>query len=220
MAREAAIKAQVRSEAAAAPPGLTSVEARRRLGEFGANTVTEEATPRWRAFLAKFWGPVPWMLEAAIVLQLGLGQYIEATVVGALFLFNATLGVIQEGRAGAALAALKKRLAPTALVHRDGEWVRVPAAEIVPGDARRLPLGAIAALPSAERLRLAPDTDPATTLIALVRLVRGEKAQSESGVPTHRPIAPARRRHRASARSPASFIAAARSRWLSRAGRC
>lgn len=78
MAREAAIKAQVRSEAAAAPPGLTSVEARRRLGEFGANTVTEEATPRWRAFLAKFWGPVPWMLEAAIVLQLGLGQYIEA----------------------------------------------------------------------------------------------------------------------------------------------
>jgi hypothetical protein len=220
MAREAAIKAQVRSEAAAAPPGLTSVEARRRLGEFGANTVTEEATPRWRAFLAKFWGPVPWMLEAAIVLQLGLGQYIEATVVGALLLFNATLGVIQEGRAGAALAALKKRLAPTALVRRDGEWVRVPAAEIVPGDAIRLPLGAIAALPSAERLGLAPDTDPATTLIALVRLVRGEKAQSESGVPTHRPIAPARRRHRASARSPASFIAAARSRWPSRAGRC
>jgi hypothetical protein len=90
----------------------------------------------------------------------------------------------------------------------------------VPGDAVRLPLGAIAALPSAERLGLAPDTDPATTLIALVRLVRGEKAQSESGVPTHRPIAPARRRHRASARSPASFIAAARSRWPSRAGRC
>jgi H+-transporting ATPase len=143
MAREAVINVQARSEAAAEPIGLTSVEARRRLGEFGANTVAEEATPRWRAFLVKFWGPVPWMLEAAIILQFGLGQYVEATVVGALLLFNATLGFIQEGRAGAALAALKERLAPTALVRRDSEWVRLPAAEIVPGDAIRLPLGAL-----------------------------------------------------------------------------
>jgi H+-transporting ATPase len=82
------------------------------------------------------------MLEAALLLQLGLGEYIEAAVIGALLLFNATLGFIQEGRAGAALAALKKRLAPTALVRRDGEWVRRPAAELVPGDAIRLPLGA------------------------------------------------------------------------------
>jgi H+-transporting ATPase len=123
--------------------GLTSAEARRRLSEFGPNAVTEEAPPRWRTFLAKFWAPVPWMLEAAIVLQLGLGQYVEAAVVGTLLLFNATLGFIQEGRAGAALAALKTRLAPTALVRRDGEWVRLPAAELVPGDAIRLPLGAL-----------------------------------------------------------------------------
>jgi H+-transporting ATPase len=83
------------------------------------------------------------MLEAATVLQLGLGQYVEAAVIGALLLFNATLGFIQEGRAGAALAALKKRLAPIALVCRDGEWIRRPAAELVPGDAIRLPLGAL-----------------------------------------------------------------------------
>ena len=50
---------------------------------------------------------------------------------------------VQEGRASAALAALKKRLAPTALVRRDGEWVRLPASELVPGDAIRLPLGAL-----------------------------------------------------------------------------
>jgi len=142
MARKTASDAPVFS-AAAVPLGLTGTEARRRLGEYGPNTVSEEAPSRWRLFLAKFWGPVPWMLEAAILIQLGLGEYVEAAVVGALLLFNATLGFVQEGRAGAALLALKQRLAPTALVRRDGEWVRRPAAELVPGDAIRLPLGAV-----------------------------------------------------------------------------
>jgi H+-transporting ATPase len=131
------------SDVSAIPIGLSGAEARRRLGEFGPNAVSEEAPPRWRVFLAKFWGPIPWMLEAAILLQLGLGEYVEAAVVGGLLLFNATLGFVQEGRAGAALAALKKRLAPTALVRRDGEWVRLPASELVPGDVIRLPLGAL-----------------------------------------------------------------------------
>ena len=63
------------------------------------------------------------MLEAAIALQIGLGEFIEAALIGGLLLFNATLGFLQEGRAGAALAALRKRLAPTAVVRRDGEWV-------------------------------------------------------------------------------------------------
>lgn len=83
------------------------------------------------------------MLEAAIVLQIGLGEYIEAAMIGCLLLFNATLGFIQEGRAGAALAALKKRLAPNALVRRDAEWIRLPASELVPGDIIRLSLGAL-----------------------------------------------------------------------------
>jgi H+-transporting ATPase len=75
------------------------------------------------------------MLEAAIALQIGLGEFIEAALIGGLLLCNATLGFIQEGRAGAALAALKKRLASTALVRRDGEWIRLPATELVPGAA-------------------------------------------------------------------------------------
>jgi H+-transporting ATPase len=83
------------------------------------------------------------MLEAAIALQLARGAYFEAAAIGGLLLFNASLGFIQEGRAGAALAALKKRLAPTALVRRDGDWVRLSASELVPGDAIRLPLGAL-----------------------------------------------------------------------------
>ena len=123
--------------------GLTGAEARRRLAEHGSNTVAEEVPPRRRAFGAKFWAPVPWMLEAALLLQIALGAYVEAAVVGALLVFNATLAFVQEGRAGAALAALKKRLAPTALARRDGKWVRLAASDLVPGDAIRLPLGAI-----------------------------------------------------------------------------
>ncbi len=129
--------------ASAVPAGLTAADAQRRFAEFGPNTVSEQAASRPRVFLAKFWGPIPWMLEAAILLQLGLGEYVEAVVIGGLLLFNATLGFVQEGRASAALAALKERLAPTALVRRDGEWVRLPASQLVPGDAIRLALGAL-----------------------------------------------------------------------------
>ena len=143
MADEAETGVQPLSTPVATSAGLTGSEARRRLGEFGPNAIAEAAPPRWRLFLAKFWAPIPWMLEAAVVVQLGLGQVVEAAVVGALLLFNATLGFVQEGRAGAALAALKKRLAPTALVLRDGEWTRRPATELVPGDTISLPLGAL-----------------------------------------------------------------------------
>ncbi len=123
--------------------GLSGEEARRRLAQFGPNAVSEATVPRWRAYLTKFWPPIAWLLEAGFVIELGLGKYVEAAVIAGLLLFNATLGFIQEGRANAALAALKKRLAPTALARRDGRWVKLAAAELVPGDAIRLPLGAL-----------------------------------------------------------------------------
>jgi H+-transporting ATPase len=143
MGREARADVQEHPTIAIAPPGLTSAEARQRLNESGPNTVSEQVPARWRVFLEKFWAPIPWMLEAAIVLQIALGAYVEAAVIGALLLFNATLGFIQEGRASAVLAALKKRLAPTALVRRDGEWARLPASALVPGDTISLSLGAM-----------------------------------------------------------------------------
>jgi H+-transporting ATPase len=143
MGREEKIGVEAQSTFAIAAPGLTSAEARKRLSELGPNIVVEKSRPPWQGFLAKFWAPVPWMLEGTLVLQIVLGAYVEAAVIGALLLFNATLGFVQEGRAGAALAALKKRLAPTALVRRDGEWARLPAFELVPGDAVSLSLGAL-----------------------------------------------------------------------------
>ncbi len=123
--------------------GLSAVEAQQRLAQFGPNAVAEQERPAWRRLAEKFWAPIPWMLEAAIVLQLALDKYVEAAVIAVLVLFNAVLGFVQESRAQATLQALKARLALMASVRRDGEWRTVAAAELVPGDLIKLSLGGI-----------------------------------------------------------------------------
>ena len=74
-----------------------------------------------------------------------LGKYVEAAIIAGLLVFNAALGLFQESRAQATLAALKSRLALTASVRRDGAWKTVPAAELVPGDVVKLSLGGVVA---------------------------------------------------------------------------
>jgi H+-transporting ATPase len=113
--------------------GLTSDEARGRLAKFGPNAMPDTSLHPLRMALEKFWAPVPWMLEAAIMLEVVLGKYVEAGIIAGLLVFNAALGLFQESRAQAALAALKSRLALNASVRRDGVWKTVLAAELVPG---------------------------------------------------------------------------------------
>jgi H+-transporting ATPase len=98
-----------------------------------------------RMALEKFWVPVAWMLEAAIALQIVLGDYTEAAIIAGLLVFNAALGLFQESRAQATLAALRSRLALSASVRRDGAWQTVAAAELVPGDVVKLSLGGVVA---------------------------------------------------------------------------
>ncbi|GEM_PF-105041 len=126
-----------------AAQGLSSNEAARRLAEVGPNAVAEPHISPFIKVGRRLWEPVPWMLEAAIVLQLAIGERIEAFIIAALLGFNVALGVFQEGRASAALAALKAKLALKAFVKRDGQWVVIPAAELVPGDVVKLALGGI-----------------------------------------------------------------------------
>src|SRR5271154_1811517 len=125
--------------------GLTSNEARLRLKKFGPNAMPDTALHPTRMALEKFWAPVPWMLEAAIVLELVLGKYVEAAIIALLLVFNAALGLFQESRAQATLAALKSRLALTASIKRDGVWKIEPATELVPGDLVKLSLGGVVA---------------------------------------------------------------------------
>jgi len=125
--------------------GLTSDEARRRVEKFGPNAMPDTSVHPLRMALEKFWAPVPWMLEAAIALELALGKYVEAAIIAGLLAFNAALGLFQESRAQATLAALKSRLALNASVRRDGAWKTVPAADLVPGDVVKLSLGGVVA---------------------------------------------------------------------------
>ena len=123
--------------------GLTEVAAQAELSKVGPNAMPSSAIRPWRRALAKFWAPVPWMLELAIVLQLALGEYLESTVIAALLIFNAVLQFVQESRAEGTLKALRSRLALEATVRRDGAWKRLPAAGLVPGDVVKLTLGEI-----------------------------------------------------------------------------
>jgi H+-transporting ATPase len=125
------------------PIGLTTDEARRRLAKDGPNAIVDVTQHPVLRAVQKLWAPVPWMLEAAILLQLVLGDYVEAGVVALLLVFNAGLGFFQEGRAQATLNALKSRLALIAAVRRDGNWTTVPAADLAVGDIVKLSLGSV-----------------------------------------------------------------------------
>jgi H+-transporting ATPase len=125
--------------------GLSTIEAAARLRSGGANVMPDTRDAPWKRAADQFWSPVPWMLEGAVVLELALGKYVEASVIGFLLIFNAVVGLVQEGRAQQTLAALKSRLAMTASVLRDRAWVTVPAEQVVPGDVIKLSLGGVVA---------------------------------------------------------------------------
>ena len=104
--------------------GLTSDEAKADLQKVGPNSMPDVASHPLRRAIKKLWAPVPWMLEAAIVLELVLHKFAEGRVIFALLLFNAVLAYFQEGKAEATLAALNSRLALNASAKRDGRPYR------------------------------------------------------------------------------------------------
>ncbi len=114
--------------------GLSAAEAQRRLAQFGANAIADKTVSVWRQLAVKFWAPVPWMLEAVIVLQVLLERRLEALVIAVLLVFNAVMAFVQERRARDALALLRKRLHVNARVLRAGQWSQIPAEQVVPGD--------------------------------------------------------------------------------------
>jgi len=123
--------------------GLTSAEAAELLQRFGPNTIKEILEKTWLVLLKRFWGVIPWMLEAAIIIDLVLGRWVEAVVIGVLLVSNAYIGFVQENRAKQAVALLRQRLSIDARVQRDGRWQKIPSGNLVPGDLIRLRVGDI-----------------------------------------------------------------------------
>ncbi len=125
------------------PDGLTQVEAERRLTQYGPNEIEEKKTNLFLKFLTYFWGPIPWMIEAAVILSAVARHWPDFFIILILLIANAVVGFYEEHEAGNAIEALKAKLAVKARVKRDGKWVNPSARELVPGDIIRLRLGDI-----------------------------------------------------------------------------
>ena len=134
---------EVEKKLESSPDGLTQAEAHKRLARYGPNEIEEKRDNPFLEFLTYFWGPIPWMIEAAVVLSAMAGHWPDFVIILVLLLANAMVGFWEEHQAGNAIAALKAKLAIEARVKRDGKWTTRAARELVPGDVIRVRLGDI-----------------------------------------------------------------------------
>jgi H+-transporting ATPase len=134
---------EVEKQLGSSPDGLTQAEAQKRLTQYGPNEITEKKTNPLLKFLTYFWGPIPWMIEVAVILSGVVRHWPDFFIILLLLVCNAVVGFWEERQAGNAIAALKAKLAIQARAKRDGKWITPPARELVPGDVIRLRLGDI-----------------------------------------------------------------------------
>jgi H+-transporting ATPase len=130
--------------------GLSERDVDRLREQYGTNEIAEEEKNRFLQFFTYFWGPIPWMIETAAVLSAILSHWEDFGIILVLLLINSGVGFFQERKAENAIDLLKRRLAPSALVLRNGEWKDIPARELVPGDIIHIRLGNI--VPADSRL--------------------------------------------------------------------
>ncbi len=123
--------------------GLTAAEAEHRLSEVGPNALEEKKVSLLKQIMPYFWGPIPWMIEAAALLSLVTEDWNDFIIITVMLLLNAFIGFREEHSAANALAALKGQLALQARARRDGRWQEVAARELVPGDILRIRPGDI-----------------------------------------------------------------------------
>lgn len=121
--------------------GLSSKVAADRLERYGPNALLEEHISLLEKLAGYFWGPIPWMIEAAAVLSAIVGDWADFAIIVTMLIVNAAVAYWQETKAGNAIELLKQRLALTARVLRDRRWQTIPARDLVPGDVVLLRLG-------------------------------------------------------------------------------
>lgn len=134
---------EVKKKLGSSSEGLSSAEAKARLAQYGPNELEEKKANPILKFLSYFWGPIPWMIEIAVILSAIVRHWPDFFIILVLLVSNAAVGFWQEHQAGNAISALKAKLALKAKVKRDGKWLEVQARELVPGDIIRMRLGDI-----------------------------------------------------------------------------
>jgi H+-transporting ATPase len=135
--------AEVEKKLGSSPDGLTQAEAAKRLTQYGPNELEEKKTNPFLKFLSYFWGPIPWMIEAAVILSAVDQHWPDFGIILTLLVANAVVGFWEEHQAGNAIEALKAKLAIKTQVKRDGKWTNPAARELVPGDVIHMRLGDI-----------------------------------------------------------------------------
>jgi H+-transporting ATPase len=146
---------ELQAKLGSSPDGLSQAEAQKRLTQYGPNEIEEKKTNLFLKFLSYFWGPIPWMIEAAVILSAVARHWPDFFIILLLLVANSVIGFWEEREAGNAIAALKAKLAIKARVRRDGKWITPAARDLVPGDVIRMRLGDI--VPADARLL---DGDP------------------------------------------------------------
>ncbi len=134
---------EVEKKLGSSPDGLTQAEAAKRLTRYGPNEIEEKKTNPFLKFLSYFWGPIPWMIEAAVILSGVAQHWPDFGIILVLLVANAVVGFWEEHQAGNAIEALKAKLAIKTQVKRDGKWTNPAARELVPGDVIHMRLGDI-----------------------------------------------------------------------------
>jgi H+-transporting ATPase len=135
---------EVEEKLGSSPKGLSQAEAVKRLAQYGPNEIKEKKDNLLLKFLSYFWGPIPWMIEGAVILSGVVKHWLDFFVILFLLFSNALVAFWEEHQAGNEIAALRAKLATTARVLRDGKWATPKVSELVPGDVIRLRLGDIA----------------------------------------------------------------------------
>jgi len=134
---------EVQKRLGSSPEGLSQAEATERLARYGPNEIEEKKENPLLKLLTYFWGPIPWMIEAAVILSGVLRHWPDFFIILLLLVANAMVGFWEEHQAGKAIDALKAQLAVKCRVRRDGTWVTPPSRELVPGDVIRMRMGDI-----------------------------------------------------------------------------
>ena len=134
---------EVEKRLGSSPKGLSQAEAQKRLAKYGPNEIKEKKDNLFLKFLSYFWGPIPWMIEGAVILSGVVRHWLDFFIILFLLFSNAMIAFWEEHQAGNEIAALKAKLAKIARALRDGKWATPEVSELVPGDVIRLRLGDI-----------------------------------------------------------------------------
>ncbi len=137
------VKRSIAELQADAETGLSRREAADRLKQYGYNEINEQGESLWHRIFRRFWGPIPWMIEAAAILSALVQKWEDFIIITIMLLVNGLLDFFQEHRALNALKALKGKLTQEVTVLRDDSYITVPARELVPGDIVKLRIGDI-----------------------------------------------------------------------------